>query len=162
MTRTLTNAKVRDLLVAHNALDGWIKAVEVNGQTTTVREPYILTSKTKCNNTKNLSILRDLVEKLNKEMDEYLTRLSDGTNEINSEKEPEKAREYAKMVAEIESTEVEVKGLLVLKMADLLNDPDFDKEEATEENKKKKVNPIQQTVLASLEPVLDVFQSKTE
>lgn len=160
MTLKLSNLKIRDLLSALNQLDGFSEIVEQNGGKVSVRKPYVFPGKTIFNITKDIRILRKLVEAANKDRDDLLTRISEGTNEIDGEKDPEKAREFAKGVAAIEEDEIEVTGLLLLKMTDLLND-DLAEDDA-KKDKKRVVNPIPQTALASLAPVLDVFQPEVE
>jgi len=155
MTLKLSNAKIRDLLAAHNQLDGWQDVIRENGQKIVVRQPYILSGKAIYNITKNIRLLREFVEKVNKDRDEILSRISLGTNEIDGEKEPEKAREFAKAVGEIEEDVIEVSGLLGLKMTELLND---DLEGNEKRDKNRVTNPIPSTALASLAPVLDIFQ----
>lgn len=162
---TLSNLKIRDLLAAHNQLDGYNEIVEQNGQKSAVRKPYIFTTKTSWNIGKNIDVLRGHVEYANKKRDEKLKELSDGTNEIDGEKEPEKLRAFQKAVGEIEEIEVEVSGLLELKAEDILNGSLSETEDKDKKPDKRIPNPIPGTALASLAPVLDLFRrevAKTE
>lgn len=156
MTITLPNIKIRDLLNAHNQLDGHHEVVEQLGQRISVLKPYDFSAKTRWNITKNIKTLRKYVEEANDERDKILKRISEGTNEIDGTKEPEKHRLFSKEVGEIEEIEVEVYGLLELKVTGLLND------DMAEEAFKKSSNPIPSTVLASLAPVLDLFKTEPE
>lgn len=161
-----TNAKVRDLLNAHNQLDGYQEVVtDKNGNKASVPKSFIFPVRTIVDITKNIKALREHVTAANELRDEVLKRVSDGTNEIDGEKEPQKLREFAKEEAAIWDTEVEVKGLCVLKLESLLNGPLDEEEDAESKDRKKEKAPnrIPQTALASLSPVLDVFQpEKTE
>jgi hypothetical protein len=158
----LSNLKIRDLLAAHNQLDGYNKIVEQNGQESAVRVPYTWGVKTSWNITNNIKVLRKHVEEANKARDELLKVLSGGTNEIDGEKEPEKLREFQKGVGEIEEIEVEVYGLLVLKAADILNGDLSETEDKDKKPDKRIPNPIPGTALASLAPVLDLFRQEVK
>lgn len=156
---TDTNSKIRDLLHAHNQLDGYHEVVEKNGQKVAVAKSYIFPVRAIVDITTSIKILREHVEAASSLRGEVLKRVSGGTNEIDAEKESEKAREFAKAEADIWDTKVEVKGLRLLKMEDLLNGSiDGSEDEPKKDKDKKAPNRIPQTVLASLAPVLDIFQ----
>lgn len=164
MTITLTNNQARDLLNAHNQLDGYQDVIEKNGQKIAVPRSFIFPVRTIVDVTKNIKILREHVVRANELRDDLLKRISGGENEIDGEKEPEKLKEFSKGAGQIEDDEVEIKGLLILKLENLLNAPiDGDEEADKKDKKKQSPNPIPQTALASLAPVLDIFQpEKTE
>lgn len=157
---TDTNAKIRDLLNAHNQLDGYQEVVvDKNGQKVAVPKSYIFPIRAIVDITSNIKVIREHVVSANERRDELLKRLSNGTNEIDPEKNPDAFKEFSKGVALIEDEEVEIKGLRVLRMEDLLNGPLDEPEEGVKKDKDKKTpNRIPQTVLASLSPVLDIFQ----
>jgi hypothetical protein len=162
MTITLPNLKIRDLLNAHNQLDGHQEIVtDKNGQKVAVPKNYIFPVRTIVDIAKNIKILREHVAATNEARDDLLKRLSNGTNEIDGEKDPTTLKEFSKGVGELEELTVEVKGLLMLKMADILN-ADLDEMEDPKRDKKRVPNPVPPTVLASLSPVLDAFQSEKE
>lgn len=159
---TLSNLKIRDLLAAHNQLDGYNEIVEQNGQKSAVRKPYTFPVKTTWNITKNIKVLREHVEEANKARDELLKKLSNGSNEIDGEKNPELLREFQKGVAEIEEIEVELHGILELKAADILNGDLSETEDKDKKADKRIPNPIPGTALASLAPVLDLFRQEVK
>lgn len=153
-----TNAKVRELLNAHNQLDGYHEVVtDKSGQKIAVPKSYILPVRAIVDITNNIKLLREHVVAAGDHRDEVLKRVSDGTNEIDGEKDPQKLKDFVKAEADIWDTKVEIKGLRLLKLSDLLN-ADLDEIDETKKDKKRVPNAISQTVLASLSPVLDIFQ----
>ncbi len=159
MTITLSNAKIRDLLNAHNQLDGYHDVVtDRNGQKTSVLKSYIFPVRTTVDITKNIKLLREPVNAVGELRDEILKRISNGANEIDGDKEPAKLKEFVKEEADLWDGEVEVKGLNILKMESLIGASLGEDEDSTKKDSKKTRNHIPQTVLASLSPVLDIFR----
>ncbi len=158
MTITLSNAKIRDLLNAHNQLDGYHEiATDKSGQKVAIPKSYIFPVRTTVDITKNIKLLREPVNAVGELRDEILKRISNGANEIDGEKEPTKLKEFVKEEADLWDGEVEVKGLNILKMESLIGASLGEDEDSTKRDSKKTRNHIPQTVLASLSPVLDMF-----
>ena len=155
MTIKLTNAKTRDLLTAHNLLDGYDEVVEQNGQKNSIRRAYVFPAKTIYAITKNIGILRRLVEKANADRENISKRLK--AENINPKDNPDEWLKLVQTLNESELDEVEVRNLFQLKMTDILND-DLEGDESKKKPKNTVPNPIPGTVLASLSPVLDIFQ----
>ena len=106
--------QVRNLATAFSMLDGSAKVI--NNEK--VLEPYVFSAKARWNIVKNLRILNVFVTDFNNARDALIKQISNGNNEIDS-KNQEQMAEYLNGLSEINLQEVEVNGILPIKLEEL-------------------------------------------
>lgn len=130
---TMKLFEVRNLHAAFSMLEGYNKIVKDEK----VVIPYEFSGKTRWNIAKNLRVLNVHVTDFNSARDALIKQISNGTNEIDNTNK-EQMNEYIKHLNEIDQQEVDVSGLLSIKVDDLVLD----------------TNPIPATVLAAFKDLV--------
>ncbi len=113
--------KINQIKVLHEAfanLDGYQKAVKIDGQDKLVWTPYSLGGKTRYTIAKNLRILGVKINDFNKARDGLIREISGGATFIKKE-ETEKVEKFVAKVNELAEVEDEVDGLLQVTLEDL-------------------------------------------
>ncbi len=111
---TIKLSEARNLHAAFSMLEGYNKVVKNEK----VVIPYEFSGKTRWNIAKNLRILNVLVTDFNSARDALIKQLSNGSNEIDSTNK-ELMSSYIKEINEIDSQDVDVSGILSIKVDDL-------------------------------------------
>jgi hypothetical protein len=125
--------EIRNLHAAFSMLEGYNKIVKDEK----VVIPYEFSGKTRWNIAKNLRVLNVHITDFNSARDALIKQISNGTNEIDNTNK-EQMNEYIKHLNEIDQQEVDVSGLLSIKVDDLALD----------------TNPIPATVLAAFKDLV--------
>lgn len=125
--------EVRNLHAAFSMLEGYNKIVKDEK----VVIPYEFSGKTRWNIAKNLRVLNVHITDFNSARDALIKQISNGTNEIDNTNK-EQMNEYIKHLNEIDQQEVDVSGLLSIKVDDLALD----------------TNPIPATILAAFKDLV--------
>ena len=136
-------SKICQLYAALSALDGIEEVVEVNGKNGVIKKPYNFTGKVRWNLAKNLRILKEHVDAFGKVRDDLIKEVSGGEDQI-SEGDTDKIKRFTAQLAEVNSQEEEINGLLTVTPKDL----------GLEEEDITKVNKIPLTVLDGLGDII--------
>jgi len=111
---TIKLSEARNLHAAFSMLEGYNKVVKDEK----VVIPYEFSGKTRWNIAKNLRILNVLVTDFNSARDALIKQLSNGSNEIDGTNK-ELMSSYIKEINDIDAQDVDVSGILSIKVDDL-------------------------------------------
>lgn len=110
--------QIKTLHDAFSSLDGYQRAVKVDGAEKLIFQPYTLSGKTRYAIAKNLRILGSKITDFNKARDGLITEISGGQTFIKKE-DTEKIETFVTKVNELAEVEDEVDGLLSVTPAEL-------------------------------------------
>lgn len=116
-------SKICQLYAAFSALDGIEEVVEVNGKNSVIKKPYSFSGKVRWNLAKNMRILKVHVDAFGKVRDDLIKEISGGEDEIK-DTDKTKIKAFTAQLAQVNDSEEEVEGLLVLSPKDLGLDDD--------------------------------------
>ncbi len=111
-------AQIKTLHDAFSNLDGYQKAVKVDGVDKIVFVPYTLSGKTRYAIAKNLRILSTKIADFNKARDGLIIEVSGGANFIKKE-DTDKIEKFVSLLNQLSEVEDEVDGLLTLSLKEL-------------------------------------------
>ncbi len=117
--------QIKELQDAVSNLDGYQKAVKVEGSDKLIFQPYSLSGKTRYSIAKNLRILTTKITDFNKARDGLIQEISGGQNFIKKE-DTELIQKFVTRANELAETEDDVEGLLSFTLAELKLDQDED------------------------------------
>ncbi len=118
-------AQIKILNEALHSLDGYQKAVKIDGQDKLINVPYNLSGKTRYSIAKNSRILQARVDDFNKARDGLILEISGGASFIKQE-ETEKIQKFVEKLNVLSEVEDEVDGLLSFSLKELGLEEDTD------------------------------------
>jgi len=110
--------QIKELQDALSNLDGYQRAVKVDGADKLVFQPYSLSGKTRYAIAKNLRILTTKISDFNKARDGLIKEISGGQNFIKKE-DTENVEKFVARVNELAEVEDDVDGLIQFTLAEL-------------------------------------------
>src|SRR4249920_1731908 len=110
--------QIKTLQDAISNLDGYQKAIKIEGSDKLVWTPYYLSGKTRYAIAKNLRILTTKLDDFNKARDAMIREISGGKNVIEKS-ETDKIEKFVVRIDELADTEDDVDGLISFSLKEL-------------------------------------------